>query len=169
MKIKIHPNVYLTETARSFNVKSNYRNEFTRKHNSVTVKKTGDVTRDLKALEEAKASVINHYEEMEYKSAVGVIVPDKEYTIRGMNYVAGKQGQDKERIEVKIAVQRRGMSAFSRSVSTYKRFVEVWDEATIMLMKFHSLESKPVEWEDAPSELYFKRLQERLIKYKGQP
>lgn len=167
MKTKIHPNVYLKETERVYRVESSYRNGFTRKRKSISIEKTGDTQKDLSALEEAKNSVINHYKEMEYRSAVGVIVKDTEYTIRGMNCVAGKQGKDKERIEVKIAVQRKGEATFTRSVSTYARFVEVWHEATGLLIAFHGLSSKPEEWVEAPSELYFMRLQKRLIAYKN--
>lgn len=167
MKIKIHPNVYLKETERSYRVESNYRNGFTRKRNSASVKKTGDLKKDTLALDEAKKSVIDHYEEMEYKSAVGIIIEDTEYTIRGMNFVAGKQGKDKDRIEVRITVQRKGKTPFCRSISTYTRFCEVWHEATNTLMAFHKLDTKPKEWVEAPSELYYMRLQERLIAYKN--
>lgn len=166
MKTKIHPGVHQTETENSYTVESNFRNGFTRKRNSKRVKKTGDIRKDLSALEKAKASVISHYEEMEYKSAVGIITKDTEYTIRGMNFVGGRQGNDKERIEIKIAVQRRGAAAFCRSVSTYARFSEIWHEATDLLVAFHRLKSKPQEWVEAPSELYFERLQAQLIGHK---
>jgi hypothetical protein len=167
MKTKIHPNIHLKETERGYMIESSYRNGFTRKRNSISLKKTDDLKKDLSALEEAKKSVINHYEEMEYRAAVGVIVKDTEYTIRGMNCCAGKQGKDKEIIEIKISVQRKGKAAFTRSVSTYVRFVEVWHEATGILIAFHGLSSKPEEWIEAPSELYFMRLQKRLIAYKN--
>lgn len=167
MKTKIHPGVYLTETERRYTVESNYRNGFTRKRNSVSIKKTGDIKKDLLLLKEAKRSVISHYEAMEYKSAVGTIVKDVEYTIRGMNFVAGKQGKDKSRIAINIAVQRKGGKAYCRSLSTYDRFVEVWHEATDLLVTFHDLDSKPDEWRDAPSEIYYKYLQARLIAHKN--
>lgn len=166
MKTKIYPSVYLTETDSGYTVESNYRNGFTRKRNSVSIKKTGDIKKDLVALEGAKKSVISHYEAMEYKSAVGTIIKDVEYTIRGINFVAGKQGKDKSRIAINVAVQRTGGKAYCRSLSTYERFVEVWHEATDLLVEFHGLNSKPEEWLEAPSALYYERLQSRLIAHK---
>lgn len=84
MKTKIYPSVYLSETDSGYTVESNYRNGFTRKRNAVSIKKTGDIKKDLLNLEEAKRSAISHYETMEYKSAVGIIVQDVEYTICGI-------------------------------------------------------------------------------------
>jgi hypothetical protein len=164
MRTKIHSGVFLVETDRVFRVDSSYRNGFTRKRKSESVKKTGDVSKDLAALEIVKKSVIRHYIEMEYISAVGVIVQDKECSIRGMIFAGGRIiGSDKDRIEVKVLIQRRGMGSYSRSVSTYSRFVEIWDECSDWLVTFHGLEAKPQEWVEAPTELFFESLQEQLI------
>jgi hypothetical protein len=167
MRTKIHPGVFLTETDRVYRVDSSYRNGFTRKRKSESIKKTGDVCKDLAALEKVKESVISHYEQMEYISAVGIIKIDTEYSIRGLNFVAGRQGEGKAIIVVKLSIQRRGESALNKSFSTYDRLVEIWPDVTDALMIFHGLDAKPKEWVSAPSELYYERLQVRLIRHKN--
>jgi len=163
---RLQAGIKLKETVRCYIIESHPRKGSIRERCGTTVKKTGDLDADLKKLEIAKASVISHYNAMEIKASIGTIIKDEEYTIRGLSMVAGKQGNDKTRISINLAVRRTGETPYCRSIMSYSRFVEVWHVATDYLVKFHGLESKPKEWIESPSELYYDRLQKRLIEHK---
>lgn len=164
---KLQAGIKLKETERGYIIESHPRKGSIRERRGTTVIKTGDMEADLEKLEIAKASVISHYTAMELKASIGTIIPDEEYTIRGMSLVGGRQGKDKTKIPIHLAIRRTGEIPYFRKITSYTRLIEIWQEATDHLVAFHGLESKPEEWITPPSELYYNRLQKRLIDHKN--
>lgn len=168
VKTKITEGVFLNTGDRSFTVEAMCYKKATKRRFSVVVKRTKNETNDSARLEAAIKKVVDHYNETNRLFAIGTIVRGREYSIPGLCFIAGRQGKDKSKIVVKLHVHRKGRTPFSRSASSYETFRSAWPDIIEELRVVHDFDEIPTKWNAPPSELFYSRLQVRLIAQKLQ-